>query len=368
MKIVFASHSAQVGVFRVGSHHLSRELSRLGHDVSHVSSVVTPAHLLKIRTPDVRKRFKIALSGPIRDEDGVSHSVPLLVMPPGPFGDSTQSRLMKHPIRSWRTLVGSAGSIDVLVIDQPALVDLIDTLRPKVVIYRPTDAHFDDRLRRAEIRVLKRADGLVATSEVVRDEVSKHMRTLPPNLVLENGVEYERFSSPTEPGARNGVVYLGALDRRFDWETLGVMAASHPSVPFHIAGPLPNRVPIDVPDNVRLLGAVPYVDAPKLLASARVGLLPFSDDPGNQGRSPMKYYEYLAAGLSVVGSSSPTLLSRSAPSVWLYSSSTEAVNALSAALAADSPNTAGQTYAEGFSWSARARELEEFLSSVGGRP
>jgi hypothetical protein len=56
-RMVFASHTASIGVFRVGSHHLSRELSRMGNDVVHVSTPVSLAHLAKVRDPVVRSRL-----------------------------------------------------------------------------------------------------------------------------------------------------------------------------------------------------------------------------------------------------------------------------------------------------------------------
>jgi hypothetical protein len=94
-------------------------------------------------------------------------------------------------------------------------------------------------------------------------------------------------------------VYVGALDRRFDWPTVAGLARSAPTVRIDIFGPAASRPP-SLPANVFLPGPVDYTDLPRTLARYRVGLLPLSDEETNIGRSPMKLYEYLASGLNVL--------------------------------------------------------------------
>ncbi|PPG39081.1 MULTISPECIES: glycosyltransferase [unclassified Rathayibacter] len=367
MKIVFASHTAEVGVFRVGSHHLARELSRLGNTVTHVSTPSSLLHAGRLRDATVRARFGLALRGPRTDAAGVVHAEPLTVAPLGSLPARMRTPSLRVPLRPWRAPSGAMRP-DVLIVDQPLMgVPLLELLQPKRVVYRPTDAHFEPGMRAAEIELLERADALVATSEPVLRVVSEGVAAPERTLVLENGVEYERFHGL---GAeRAGVVYLGALDRRFDWGGVRMLASAFPDVPFRLAGPLPKNVET-LPANVELLGAVPYSRAPALLKSARVGLLPLSDDPGNAGRSPMKYFEYLAAGLRIVSSASPALRARSAPGVWLYDDPAGAENGLRSALeaAASGPNREGSVYAEQYGWHRRAADLAQLLDAVLAAP
>jgi hypothetical protein len=109
---------------------------------------------------------------------------------------------------------------------------------------------------------------------------------------------------------------------------------------------------------------VPYAEVPKLLGAAAVGLLPFTSSARNQGRSPMKYYEYLASGLWVLGSHTPTLEKRSSPGVALYRSKHEAVDSLRSYLDKSRRNTEGVDHARSFGWGDRARVLEEFLLTI----
>lgn len=364
MRVMFASHTAQSGVFRVGSHHLAREFARAGHDVTHVSTPVSLLHLAKIREANMRLRFRAAATSPSKDAIGVHHVVPQIAAPPLRLRGAMGHVNMSHPAKGWGHLLRlREGPIDVLFVDQPQFADLLPILNPSMVVYRPTDAHFDAPTRALELRTLARSHAVVATSRSVLDEVTREHKDLP-SLVLENGVEFDRFRLD---GARTrrGAVYVGALDARFDWDALREMAVGAPSETFRIGGPRTESVPSNLPANVELLGAVPYDRVPELLASAAVGLLPLSDHPGNAGRSPMKFFEYLAAGLAVVATASEELSSRKAPGVSLYGGSVSASDAFrSARTAHGTLGDEGVEFARNFDWSKRMRLLESFVMDL----
>ena len=54
--------------------------------------------------------------------------------------------------------------------------------------------------------------------------------------------------------------------------------------------------------NVHLLGQRPYASLPAYLKGFQVGLLPLGFNDYTQAMFPMKFFEYLAAGLPVVAS------------------------------------------------------------------
>lgn len=365
--VVFASHTAQTGVFRVGSHHYARELAEAGCEVTHVSTGLTPLHLSRIRGTDVRSRLRMALNSPVTDAQGVKHVVPLLGFPTGRLPEPAADAVMRLPLRSWCAALGRDRntSPDFLIVDQPLLGGMIEILKPKRIIYRPTDAHFDVRTRQAEMRVVAKAHGVVATSKSVLDEVLAGAPQAIPTEVLENGVEFERFSEAPESGPRAGAIYVGALDKRFDWRTLQILAHAFPMEPFSVAGPVPSSKPVELPSNVRFLGPVPYAEIPQLLKAAKVGLLPMSDDPSNGGRSPMKYYEYLAAGLNIVATRTETLAERTGPGVYLYERSGDPVPAMLSALANYNGNSSGIAYASEYSWKKRSQRLMKFMQETG---
>lgn len=364
MRILFASHSADLGTLKVGSHHLSRELARSGHDVIHISTPVSLGHVAKIADPSIRQRLSRAFKGPRTDEDGVTHIVPFVVLS-GVSGPRWLLRMMAvSPIGSWwRLKKATQSGLDVVLVDQPLLWDSINFLDRRVTVYRPTDLHFDAASAASERRLLQCVDAIVATSQGVLDDMLLRTTRSVRTLVLENGVDTEHFRSDCARWeTRSGVVYLGALDDRFGWETLDALARKFPATDFRIAGPVTSAGDKALAPNVHLLGGVMYVDAGTFLASGRVGLLPYSDHPGNNARSPMKFYEYLAAQLWVVASYSPSLSSRSAPGVHLYHSDDEAEALLRAALdSSDSPNVEGARHADAFAWPRRSAALTDLL-------
>jgi len=111
------------------------------------------------------------------------------------------------------------------------------------------------------------------------------------------------------------VAYAGAIDFRFDAELVVRLAKARPEIEFVIIGSGTDSHSLAAPDlqNLRWLGTRPYAQLPAYLQHANVGLLPLNDHPANAGRSPMKLYEYAAAGLSVLATRTQEL-ARRAPS------------------------------------------------------
>ena len=184
--------------------------------------------------------------------------------------------------------------------------------------------------------------------------------------MIENGVDIDRFAVSGSAPRPDVCVYVGAFDARFDWEQTRSWAAGHPQWRFVLAGP--GASPSEsLPDNVDVVGPVPYEDLPGLLSGARVGMLPLSSDPLNRGRSPMKLYEYLAAGLAVVSRETPVLHAAPEDGVYTYADEGEASVALRAALEHATPNRAGAVRARTQSWTAKRDVLRDFIASLPAR-
>lgn len=353
-RILFLAHSHAFGPFRVGSHHYARTLARRGDDVIHLSTPISLAHRLTGRVD--RTTVAALPTGATRDAEGVVHLVPRTALP-RPYGPFRVARALERS--------GIRPEFDAVLLDQPLLWDdSVRALAPRLV-YRPTDLYPDGPKAGLQRQILAAADGVVATSP----EVLRGLGTLTaPSLVLENGVDAARFASAgVAQGERPATaVYVGALDGRFDWDRVAAWAGAHPQVRFVIAGPgaVP---PPTLPRNVEVHGAVPYDTLPALLGDARIGMLPLSYDPLNAGRSPMKLYEYLAAGLAVVSRETPVLRQDAAAGVFTYRGPGDADAALAAALAHPSPNRAGVARAADETWEAKADALMTFAEALAAR-
>lgn len=350
-RILFLSHSHPFGAFRVGSHHYARVLSQRGADVVHLSTPISLMHRLTGRVD--RRQLAALPSHAGRDDDGVLQIVPRTILP-ARMGAPTAARMLAHE--------GVALRFDAVLLDQPLLWDSSVRSLADRVIYRPTDLYPDGVKRTLQQRILAEADGVIATSgEVLRGLGGLRI----PSVVLENGADAARFAPPVgddRPRAAR-CVYVGALDHRFDWERIDAWARSRPEVEFVVAGP-GARPARPAPPNVEVIGPVPYSEVPALLHTARVGLLPLSDDPLNAGRSPMKLYEYLAAGLTVVARQTPGIRAASDLGIEVYTGSDDADAALERALERPSPNREGGHAASAASWERKTDALEEFVRSI----
>lgn len=318
------------GTFVVGSHHLAREFARAGHRVAHLGPTVSPVHLLRIGRADVRRRFALWASGGEVDQSGVINYVgfsPLpwrLALRLGAVGWNFYARTLP----SMRGVLERRGlwPVDVLLVDQPQFAGIERLLHPRLLVYRATDLYGrmmgSTLVDEAERCIARVAHLLVGTSE----PVLAHLRTLSPApaMLLENGVEFDRFAAATAPPPEYcdipepRAVYAGALDERFDAGVVHALAAD-PEIRIVLIGPASKHVANTVSGrpNVFLLGPRPYESLPAYLQHAQIGLLPLTAHPANEGRSPMKLFEYGAAGLPVVATATRELSRRALPFVIL---------------------------------------------------
>lgn len=351
MKVLFLSHSVDGGSFKVGSHHLARELARAGHTVAHVSTPLSILHLLAGRGG--ARRRNLALSSGALDDHGVFHSVPLFALPVQIHANGSGLRAHLRRIGFW--------DADYVLIDQPLMAGVLGKRIPGLVVYRPTDEYSYGSAARYQRAALTRVVAAIATSEHVLQEL--RVPSGMPTMVIENGVEFSRFGSASATKFRTGIVYVGALDHRFDWNAVVSLAISYPEQDFTLVGPVGGSLPV-LPPNVSLAGPMPYGEISRLLNSAVIGLLPFNQAVENRGRSPMKFYEYLASGLYVVGTATPPLVNRHAPGTYLYADPADAVEAMRLALANSTENATGRDDARLHDWSTKVTQLMGFLTSL----
>lgn len=352
--VLFLSHGHWESDFVVGSQHLARELSTAGWRVLRVVTPLSPLHaILKRSDPGNSIRRWFSGDETCVDRFGVTNVRPATLTPvqrnSGSYGNRVLRRFGMETPR-------------YVFVDQPLMLGRWIFDLNSTVIYRPTDIYLGADYRRLERRWLGNVDGVVATSEPVLDALD--IPAALPSTVLRNGVDlrnFERVQVPWED--RRGVVYVGALDNRFDWDLLSLVARSLPAIKFTIAGPISSRP--DVPSNVELLGPVRYEEVPSLLGAHRVALMPFSDAPENRGRSPMKLYECVAAGLSVVLSTNLGDVPRDLVGlISVYTTPDEAVTKVQAAHEMSPKWNAALRVAKDHGWGSIGTSLIEFAGRV----
>jgi glycosyltransferase involved in cell wall biosynthesis len=125
--------------------------------------------------------------------------------------------------------------------------------------------------------------------------------------VAPNAVVPERFADlpARPPSAPPLAVFSGALRPWHGIETIaeawGILGAAAPRL--RVIGDGPAREVVTAA-GAEMLGAVPHEQVPRLLGEADIGLAPYSPDAPVYF-SPLKLFEYLAAGLAVVAADIP---------------------------------------------------------------
>ncbi len=127
--------------------------------------------------------------------------------------------------------------------------------------------------------------------------------------------EVEPFAAQAVAGRRHPrrVVFGGNLTPyKVDLELVEALARSHPELEIVLAGPLDeggagrwSAATRLTELGVRLTGPLPVSALVELYTTAAVGIIPYRRTPYTRGVDPLKLFEYLAAGLSVVATDLP---------------------------------------------------------------
>lgn len=296
VKLLFLSHASLTTGFVVGSHQLAKCYSKK-YDLYHVSSPVTPYHFLKGKVG--LRKLKGSLFPTFKENFGFTDFIPLVLFPYGVFAWMDKFNDMCALL--YFKLFNIPTKFDVTLIDQPSFISFYQRyIVSKKMFYRPTDIYKNmggGKYEKHEEKSVEICGGVIATSKEVLDALGSKALSRP-NIVVENGVDYEFFSNARNSGVRKGFVYVGAIDFRFDLDFLIRLASQLPNENFDIFGSVSIEInPNKIPTNLSFKGSVDYSIVPDLLHKYRYGLIPLNDHPANVGRSPMKLFEYQAAGL-----------------------------------------------------------------------
>lgn len=253
-------------------------------------------------------------------------------------------------------------------------------LKPALLCYHRLDdyAILLPKERHLEKIIENKADLLFVVSPTLQQQYAEQGQKA---LLLPNGVDVQHFaqallpdvSVPEElvklPSPRIG--FVGTVDPAWvDTDLLLQIAQSRPNWSVIVIGPLNNwSPPKSSPPNCYFLGARPYQTIPFYLKGLDVCLIPFKDNAITNAASPLKLYEYLAAGRAVVSSPIPDL-THFLSLTWLARTKEEFVKAIEDAIKV-SDDTEEQrrrlSVVTQHSWEQRAKTalltLQQILSS-----
>lgn len=162
-------------------------------------------------------------------------------------------------------------------------------------------------------RVFNAAKIIIAVSDAVKDYLSQYVKDTSKIHVLANGVNPERFSlNLSSANSQFTVGFVGTLK---PWHGLEILIDAfekfhhqYPNTSLLIVGDGPQREQIitdiqtrNLQPAIHLTGAVSPSEIPSLLAKMDVAVAPYPPLE-NFYFSPLKVYEYMAAGLPVIAS------------------------------------------------------------------
>jgi glycosyltransferase involved in cell wall biosynthesis len=154
---------------------------------------------------------------------------------------------------------------------------------------------------RAYAEIQRRGHGVCAVSEHLLTRIGP----TGPGLVVPNGIVPEEWQAPWRPPEwladlpRPYILYAGAIHRRLDLGAVRDIAERYPEGSIIFVGPVAHA---DVADELQRIPGVTmraWVDRPELAGLTRaadVCIMPHHINTLTQSMSPLKLYEYCAAG------------------------------------------------------------------------
>ena len=340
-------------------------------------------HLWQLLTGPRRRSVARRLFGSERPARGVVVEKGLTLAPWGqkfPLANRINSRLTGLRIR--RAARGLEGR-HVLWLYDPTAFELVGHVGEDLTVYDVVDDYVeqvgpDARRRRfaavADAEAASRSQVVFATTSGLYE---RQLARNPETHLVRNGADFAHFSH-TNGAAREVrtlagpvVGFAGNLTaEKVDFDLLEAAARIRPEWSFVLVGPPAENARaglagLQALENVHVLGFRPYDELPAYVSGFSVGVIPYRATAYTRNCSPLKVYEYLAAGKAVVASGVPDLGGME-PDVALAEGAEEFVAAVEAALAAESPEAVARRreLAEKNTWEARTERL---LDLVGGR-
>ena len=311
--------------------HTAQTLVAAGHRVLYVESLgIRPPRVDAADRTRILRRLRRMLQLPRQRRERLwVWSPPVLPGGHGGFG----LRLNRSLLR-----LGLAVSCRWLGFDQPILW----TYNPLTTLYLAPESfagsvyHCVDRIQDQpgmpvarieanERRLSEAVDVVFATSPELQ---TTHQHWNPHTLLFGNVADHEHFSRarrgdgdallscPTKLQSMQPprLLFMGAIDAyKLDLDLVLQLAQKHPQWSFVLIGPVGECDPstdvgaLAACPNVQLIGPVAYADLPAWLAHANVALLPLQLNGYTRHMFPMKFFEYLSAGLPVVATAIPSL-------------------------------------------------------------
>jgi glycosyltransferase involved in cell wall biosynthesis len=255
-------------------------------------------------------------------EGGVDVHAPLLLpLPYSRVARTLNTFVLLRTLRRWLRVNRDAPLIVITFLPTALALSVIRALHPRVAVYYCADYFSESspgarKLVPYERAMFAAADLVLVTSRGLEQhakEVARRVELLPSGVRFE---EFDRARQSAEApavfeGIRRPVVgFTGSVRSELDLALLVAVTELLPEMTFVLAGPVVADVSrLASRPNVRILGALSHAEIVRTMAHFDAGIVPFVMNSFTKHIMPVKLKEYLAAGLPVVATSLPDVVS-----------------------------------------------------------
>jgi len=356
--------------------------ARRGYRVLFIEQLAGLEHLL--RYPELRRRkrrrWREGLQ-PVEENLWLLSAPPML---PGRYYSTAINRINASLTAYWvkKTLEELGFQRPVLWLYKPEHGALIGKFNEVLSVYHCIDewpAGTAGRKRRIIAmldRGLAKKAGLVFAnsppSYELKMNLNENTHRLPSGvdagLFIREATQPEHTAISKLPKPRIG--YVGTINERLDYDFLEYLAQQRPDCSLVFVGdtyPWPPDAPqiqsLQSYKNIHFLGHYSYEELPTLIKGLDCCLIPYVNDERGRYRSPLKLYEYLAAGKPIVSTENPEV-SEFSPHVQIAATPEEFVELIDKALADDNPELqeGRRQLARENSWDQRVDRMEQILN------
>jgi glycosyltransferase involved in cell wall biosynthesis len=314
---VLGTHSLESEGPKVGTQHIAETLAAYGNQVVYVTA---HASWVTLFFREHRAKY-LRTFRPTRLSERLLQVTPVNFLPiravkrleDTPFARAVV--WLNSAVQRTRGRVIEDAEFDLCIFSASPTMTLLPRINAKRYLYRMNDllAGFDGAPRSLvefEQRILDSHP--IAEVCAVNEQLTMRVRASHPHLkvrTVPNGVDLELFENARADSAllanrdRN-VIYVGSFDSWTDIDLILATAGLLPDHTFHLYGTWYRTIPSRRPANVRVYGPIRHQAIAAKMKGCSVGLIP--SGRGNAGRmveKPLKFYEYLAAGLGVAATS-----------------------------------------------------------------
>lgn len=274
----------------------------------------------------------------------------------------------------------------IVFFSQPNMMDAVNEIpSARLLVYHVVDEYtaYSDQSPASRLRNEEREKKMIAQVDmviVVSRSLYEAKRPFNPNTYLvANGVNYKAYTSALDirqipdclkiiKSPRLG--YIGLIGDKLDFNMLLELARDNPEWSLVLLGQVRVRQQteawraLQMLPNVHHLGPVEVSQVPHYVKGFQVGLMPYLQNRHAEHISPLKLYDYLAAGLPIASLDIPAARKFS-QHIHLANSPQSFSQAVRAALADTTPERrqARRDIAAQHTWEARVEQLSSLIQA-----